>query len=405
MIEKANVPSVDSRPIFGRERELGLLSEVMRHSGPRVIHVHGISSIGKSALITDFAAIWRRKRRAVLLIDGRTIEPTESGFLREVSRQLRIPRRTLGSLVRVLTKKKRSVVIALDSYELLGLLDAWLRQVFLSRLGRVVRLILASRFAPAPQWTETPEWRDSFRSLDLGPLDDVAALELLGPLVADERRARAIAAFAQGHPLVLVMASAASTQPPSGPNRTPQQAISAIAQRFLAEVEEPLLREVVRAASVVRRVTRSLLRALMPSINDDVLFDRLASLPFVESAHDGLMIHDAVREAVRTDLEAIDPATCQRYRRAAWQQLTHEAKSAAVGNLWRYSADLIFLINNPAIREAFFPRNVAKFYVERAGTEDEAGDPVDSCRPRRPRGRPNRRGLVEVSAKVVLRHS
>ena len=106
MIEKANFSWVDPRPIFGRERELGLLSEVMRQSGPRVIHVHGISGIGKSALIADFAAIWRRKRRAVLLIDGRTIEPTESGFLREASLQLRIPSPTLGSLVRVLTRKK-----------------------------------------------------------------------------------------------------------------------------------------------------------------------------------------------------------------------------------------------------------------------------------------------------------
>jgi DNA-binding winged helix-turn-helix (wHTH) protein len=111
----------------------------------------------------------------------------------------------------------------------------------------------------------------------------------------------------------------------------------------------------------------------MPSLRDDLLFDQLAGLPFVESAHDGLIIHDAVREAIRTDLEAIDPTTCQRYRRAAWQQLNHEAKSAAFGNLWRYSADLIFLINNPAIRESFFPRDVAKYYVERAGAEDGAG--------------------------------
>ena len=148
--------------------------------------------------------------------------------------------------------------------------------------------------------------------------------------------------------------------------------MSAIAQRFLAEIEEPQLREAVRAASVVRRVTRSLLRALMPSLRDDLLFERLAGLPFVESAHDGLIIHDAVREAIRTDLEAIDPPTCQRYRRAAWQQLNHEAKSAGLGNLWRYSADLIFLINNPSIREAFFPKDVARFYVERAGAGDGA---------------------------------
>ena len=366
-------PSADLRPVFGREGELGLLSEVMRPSGPRVIHVYGISGIGKSALVSEFAATWRSRKRKVLLLDGRTIEPTESGFQHELSRQLGIGRPTLGSMVRVLSKRNRPVVIVLDSYELLALLDAWLRQVFLSRLGKNVRLVLVSRFAPAPQWTETPEWRGSFRSLDLGPLDDVAAFDLLGSLGADQTRARAIATFARGHPLALVMAGGASTQLPSGPNRTPQRAISAIAQRFLAEIEEPQLREAVRAASVVRRVTRSLLRALMPSLRDDLLFDQLAGLPFMESAHDGLIIHDAVREAIRTDLEAIDPTTCQRYRRAAWQQLNHEAKSAAFGNLWRYSADLIFLINNLAIRESFFPRDVAKYYVERAGAEDGAG--------------------------------
>jgi hypothetical protein len=259
-------PSADPRPVFGRESELGLLSEVMHASGPRVIHVYGISGIGKSALVSEFAAIWRSRKRTVLLLDGRAIEPTESGFQHELSRQLRIGRPTLGGIVRVLSKRNRPVVIVLDSYELLALLDAWLRQVFLSRLRKNVRLVLVSRFAPAPQWTETPEWRGSFRSLDLGPLDDVASFDLLGSLGADETRARAIATFARGHPLALVMAGAASTQLPSGPNRTPQRAISAIAQRFLAEIEEPQLREAVRAASVVRRVTRSLLRALMPSL-------------------------------------------------------------------------------------------------------------------------------------------
>ena len=103
------------RPVFGRERELQFLSEAMRPSGPRVIHLHGISGIGKSALLSEFVATCRGKKRMVLLLDGRTIEPTESGFQQELSRQLHISRPTLGSIVRALSQKKRAVVIALDS--------------------------------------------------------------------------------------------------------------------------------------------------------------------------------------------------------------------------------------------------------------------------------------------------
>jgi hypothetical protein len=108
----------------------------------------------------------------------------------------------------------------------------------------------------------------------------------------------------------------------------------------------------------------------MPELGDDSLFNRLTRLPFVEPAHDGLMIHDAVRESIRANLEAIDPKAFQVYRRAAWQQLNHEAKSAGVLSLWRYTADVIFLIENPVIREAFFPHDVARFYVEQARVAD-----------------------------------
>ena len=76
----------------------------------------------------------------MLLLDGRTIEPTESGILHELSRQLKIRKPTLGGIVRALSQKRSAVAIVLDSYEVLGLLDAWLRQVLLGRLGKSVRL-------------------------------------------------------------------------------------------------------------------------------------------------------------------------------------------------------------------------------------------------------------------------
>jgi hypothetical protein len=367
--------STEKRPhnsptIFGRERELRLLSDAAHTCGPRVIHVYGISGIGKSALIRAFAAIVRNRKRVICLLDGRGIEPTERGFLHELSRELRIDNPTLAKISRVLSAGTKPVLILLDSYEQLGLLDAWLRQVFMVRLKENVRLILVSRFPPAPQWTESPQWRGDFRAFQLQPLGEAAALELLASVGANPVLARGVAKFACGHPLALVIGGSAATQVPSGPYRTPHSVVSTLAHRFLAELEDPRLREALRAASVGRRITRSLLRALMPEAADGSMFDRLARAPFIESAPDGLMIHDAVREAIRADLEAIDPKAFQRYRTAAWQQLTYEAKSAAIPDLWRYTADLIFLIRNPVVREAFFPHDVAKFYVEPAAAAD-----------------------------------
>src|SRR5580704_8453840 len=139
--------STEKRPhnsptIFGRERALRLLSDAAHTCGPRVIHVYGISGIGKSALIRAFAAIVRNRKRVICLLDGRGIEPTERGFLHELSRELRIDNPTLAKISRVLSAGTKPVLILLDSYEQLGLLDAWLRQVFMVRLKENVRLIL-----------------------------------------------------------------------------------------------------------------------------------------------------------------------------------------------------------------------------------------------------------------------
>lgn len=348
-----------------------MLREAARAGGPRVIHLHGVSGIGKSALIRAFVEA-ERKSRKICFLDGRAIEPSERGFLHELSRDLRIARATLPAICRALAAARGSVLIIIDCYEVFGLLDAWLRQVFMARVGGNVRLILVSRFPPATQWTEAAEWRGEFRAMQLQPISEPAALELLASLGIDPSSAHALSRFAHGHPLALVIGGAAASQLPIASGRTPHAAVSALARRFLAEVQSPQLREALRAASVARRITRSLLRALTPNIAEDDLFDRLTTIPFIEPASDGLIIHDAVREALRADLEAIDPGAFQRYRRAAWQQLVHEAKSAAVSDLWRYTADLIFLVDNPVVREAFFPHDVGEFYVERAKAADGA---------------------------------
>jgi adenylylsulfate kinase-like enzyme len=56
--------------LFGRDRELSLLHEMMRKGGPRVVHIHGVSGIGKSTLIRAFAEVERKRSRTICLLDG-----------------------------------------------------------------------------------------------------------------------------------------------------------------------------------------------------------------------------------------------------------------------------------------------------------------------------------------------
>ncbi len=144
-------------------------------------------------------------------------------------------------------------------------------------------------------------------------------------------------------------------------------------RRYLADIDDPQTLEALNAAAVVRRTTRSLLRAMLPAGAGDEGFERLTSLPFVEGDRDGLFIHEAVRSAVAAALRSSDPAIYRARRRAAWRQLRAEVKSAGLAELWRYTADLLYLIENPVVRDAFFPSEAPRLIVEPACRDDGPG--------------------------------
>ena len=129
-------------------------------------------------------------------------------------------------------------------------------------------------------------------------------------------------------------------------------------------------RRALDAASVVRRPTLSLLAAMLPETAPQDAFDRLRTLPFVELSDDGLVIHDTVREAIAALLGSSDPARSKRYRAAAWRQLREEVSHAPHHEMWRYTADLLYILQNPIVREAFFPTTDHLFSAEAAGPAD-----------------------------------
>jgi hypothetical protein len=81
-----------------------------------------------------------------------------------------------------------------------------------------------------------------------------------------------------------------------------------------------------------------------------------------------------MQQAIATRLRAEDPSRHRGYRQAAWRCLRDELRVAGSGELWRYTADILYLIENPILREAFFPSGMQLCTVELARAAD--GPPI-----------------------------
>ncbi|MBL3556493.1 MULTISPECIES: winged helix-turn-helix domain-containing protein [Marinobacter] len=360
----------------GRIAELAILGKMLEPQGPRIVHVHGIAGIGKSTLLTRFASVARAEGAKVILLDCRHIEPTEQGVLRALGEATGGPAQEMETVVGCLGRLGGVVVLAFDTFEVFRLLDTWLRQVFIPMLPENVRVVLVGREPPAGAWYSSPGWGQLMRAVPVSSLSENEAGELLRSLGVSPEQEALIARSTHGHPLALKLAAAAmgDATPEQWPAGTPiQHALDELTLLFLDDVNDTVTTRVLEGSAVVRRVTISLLQALFPDLPPREALDRLRRLPFVDATSDGLMIHEAVREAIARSLHASDPERYLTYRRSAWRQLTREAGFAGDGDLWRYTADVLFLIENPVVREAFFPSgSPVGLSVETARAVDEA---------------------------------
>jgi hypothetical protein len=88
------------------------------------------------------------------------------------------------------------VVLAIDAYEELRLLDTWLRQVFVPSLSARTRILMVSREQPVGRWMSAPEWGGLFQSAVVQTLPPPDALDLLaqaGTPLESARRINAVA--------------------------------------------------------------------------------------------------------------------------------------------------------------------------------------------------------------------
>jgi class 3 adenylate cyclase len=79
-------------------------------------------------------------------------------------------------------------------------------------------------------------------------------------------------------------------------------------------------------------------------------------------------MQDLVRETVANVLARQTPERYRALRRRAWR--ISSAASRTKADLWQCTADLLYLIENPIVRNAFFPPGASDFVIERASPAD-----------------------------------
>jgi hypothetical protein len=360
-------------PFVGRDEELAFLDRLTTGPLPSITFLHGVGGIGKSHLLDEFG---RRRRVAgapVVRINCTSVEPTEAGFFRELSQAAGGEITSCEEAAERLAELGR-VVLVLDDIDALRLLDTWLRRTFVPALPRAnVHVVFGGRSAPLSAWVQMP-WRGAFRILELEPLTDADAVAFLCAGGIAPAQAARVNRIARGHPLALTLAALTlqtSSDDPELEQAALHRVVDELARRCLAEIGDPVTRRAVEAAALVRRVTEPLLGAMLPDVAPSDAYERLRSLPLMRLARDGLQLHDTVRDAIAYELRSSDPQRYLALRRACWNRLTRELRTAPAPELWRYTADLLYLLENPAVREAFFPSGAQRFAVEPARADDE----------------------------------
>jgi hypothetical protein len=350
--------------LAGRDAELRLLRQVTAQGGPVVAYLHGPGGIGKTALLSALDASLEEEGVPRLHLAAGSVEPTPTAILAALGKALDREVQAAAELAAALAGTQGVTVVMVDDVDTWRLAASWLRTELLPALPASTRFVLAGTVPPPPVWLS--EYGPYFLDIKLGPLarpasDAAVAAANLAPEAAER-----IWRLTGGHPLGLRMAIHAAQ---SGSLGTAREA-GELANAILGALGHGDLRRAVEACAIVRRGNRALLSAIL-AVEEPIplaLLEAVEALPFATRDAEGIYIAEPVRRAVVEWLSGVEPERYQLWRKTAADWIVKQLRAAGRSGRWRYMADLLHLLEQPALRNAFFP-------------PDEEAPPVEAARP------------------------
>jgi hypothetical protein len=267
-------------------------------------------------------------------------------------------------------------VLLIDTFEELGELIPFLTDEFLPGLDAGCRVVVAGRQGPRQLSTHLHGWARLIRPLQLGCFSCVeteAYLDQRGITAA--RLREQLPRATGGHPLALSMACDLVVQSgirDLGGAPAWHLVLRSLLEMLLRDVPDPLLRELLEAAAVVRQFDETTLEALTGRSGISAAFDQLCQLTIVRPGQHGLLLHDEVRRILADDLRWRRP---EHYRELRLRALAHYRTRMQIAlpqeREWLL-AERLYLWEHAWVQTMLFGQDEAsEVWVEPGTNEDE----------------------------------
>lgn len=312
--------------------------------GRPVMNVVGRGGMGKTALLTAFRRDAAALGRAVLTVDAENVDDSPASFLEALGTGVEDPIRFCND---------NRCVVLVDAFTKSASLSRYLQEGFLPKLSHEVKVVIAGRIP-----LDWPRWGALIETVRLETLPPEASIEFLNRRgIADASVAAHVAATTRGLPLALALAADLVTKVGVSDLSTAGEwrlVVRSLVERFLDEVSDPHLTELLEACALVRHFDEPTLQAITGIDDVTAPFARLCGLSFVRGGEHGLMLHDDVRQVLAEDLRWRNAERYATLRERALAYLRGRmARAAPTERHWLW-AERMFLWEDVFVRSVLF---------------------------------------------------
>lgn len=279
----------------GRRAELEALRAWLTCPDARPLRfLVGPGGIGKTALSRAFYREARASGHPALFLDARSIAPSPPAVMAAVAC-------AGGPSLARLTGASQPPLVVIDAFEAWRDLEYWLREHLLPQFPADLRLLVAARRGPAPDWCADPGWRTLLETTYLHGLPTTEAREYAAVRGVPRGRIDRVQALAAGHPLALTLAAELGRvgEPPEPGARNGGALLGELATTFARTACDDGQRRALDIGALVSEVDENMLAGVLDSGPQAAqAYQWLRDLPFVAEGPAGLSLNERLREVL-----------------------------------------------------------------------------------------------------------